>query len=444
MKRLSPTYPRQGRNIGVIHFGLGAFHRGHQAVYFDEALRQGLGEWGVFGISPRNPAVTDALRSQDFCYTVNARQDGSQNPTVIGSIFDGALFDIDDSRIKGAITSADLKIITITSTEKAYRAGVERDSMPNRLLDMLHLRFSSGLKAPTIISCDNLPSNGTYLRSVLQQSASMRELDVDFLSWLEEIAIPNSMVDRIVPAVTPAAIDEFEQDFGYRDLSLITTEPFRQWVVAPHEGSQNLGAFDVEISPDVEAFERVKLRLFNGAHSTTAYFSQLSGIEYVYQAIALPEWNSFIAALQEQLATTILAPSTIDVATYAATARARIGNSAVAHRSAQIAMDGSAKLPQRLFEAMNSLRQSNSPRHRVAFAIALWIRFLQSGLTVTDPLREELITRARHVDSFEAVAQVMQTPGLRTPIVESDWSLLAEFLGRLREEEPLHIAEQLG
>lgn len=443
MNHLSPTYSRQGRNIGVIHFGLGAFHRGHQAVYFDEALRQGLGEWGIFGISPRSTAVTDVLRSQDFCYTVNTRQGSAQSPTIVGSIFDGALFDIDDSRISGAITSADLKVITITTTEKAYRAGVERDSMPNRLLDMLQLRFSSGLKAPTIISCDNLPSNGTYLRSVLQQSASMRELDVEFLSWLEEIAFPNSMVDRIVPAITPAAIDEFEQDFGYRDLSLITTEPFRQWVVEPHQSSYDLQSLGIEVSYEVENFERLKLRLFNGAHSATAYFSQLAGIEYVYQAMALPKWSSFISLLQEQLATSFVAPESVNVIEYCANARARIGNSAVAHRSAQIAMDGSAKLPQRLFQAMNSLQVENRPRERIAFAIALWIKFLQSELSVTDPLGAELITRARDGDAYTCVREVMETPGLSMPVAEADWKMLAGFIDELQRYEPLDIAENL-
>lgn len=443
MNPLHPAYARQGREIGTLHFGLGAFHRGHQAVYLDQALRQGAGEWGIFGISPRSTQVSDALRSQNFCYTVNARQGRHQDPVVIGSIFDGGLYDLENNSLRSAILSSSLKLITITVTEKSYRVGTEPESMPNRLIDILKIRFENELAAPIIISCDNLPANGDYLRKVLEECSELRALNPDFRSWLRHIEIPNSMVDRIVPAITPLSIEEFERDFGYRDQSLISTEPFRQWVVAPHKGCNQLDDLGIEISSEVDNFEKLKLRLFNGVHSTTAYFSQLSGLEYVYQAIALPEWEAFISRLQIQLIGTFTAPTSIDVSEYCRSARLRIGNSAVAHRSAQIAMDGSAKLPQRLFQAMNFLQQSNSPRDLIAFAISLWIKFLQSGLPVMDPLGDELMKRARCGDSHLAVSQVMQTPGLDSPISEVDWPLIAQFLDDLGRFTPIDIAAKL-
>lgn len=443
MNALTPDYSRAGRKIGVIHFGLGAFHRGHQAVYCDDALRSGVGEWSIYGISPRSAQVTDALRKQDFMYTVNEREGERQNPRVIGSILDGSLYDLGNAPLSQAILSPELKLITITVTEKAYQAGIQSDSMPNRLLDILQLRFSRGLAAPVLISCDNLPANGQFLRRVLLASAHQRDLDSDFQQWLTNISTPNSMVDRIVPAITPSAIEEFEREFGIRDESLISTEPFRQWVVEPHVGDRLLADIGIEISSEVEEYEALKLRLFNGAHSTTAYFSQLSGIEYVYQAIALPKWSGFITRLQEQLANSFVAPSSLDVAKYCAQARARIGNSAVAHRSAQIAMDGSAKLPQRLFHVMNTLHQAGQPRERIAFAISLWIRFLQSGLSVTDPLAEGLLDRARVEESNRAVRQVMQTPGLQGPINEEEWPVIAGYLDQVRKFGPLAVAENL-
>ena len=443
MRKLVPAYQRQGREVGVIHFGLGAFHRGHQAVYFDEAMRNGLGEWGVFGISPRSATVTESLRKQEFCYTVNVREGSEQRPSIVGSIFDGALFDLDNSRLQRAIISPELKLLTVTVTEKAYVAGITPESMPNRLLDMLLIRFESELNAPTIISCDNLPANGEYLRQVLITSAGMRGMDGDFQGWLRNLSIPNSMVDRIVPAITPQAITEFERAFGYRDESLISTEPFRQWVVAPHPHDYALGALGIEVSPEIERYERMKLRLFNGAHSTTAYFSQLSDIDFVYQAMAIPEWNSFITRLQDQISKSFVAPDSIDPSMYSASARARISNSALAHRSGQIAMDGSAKLPQRLFRAMGSLRESGNPRERIAFAIALWVRFLQSGLQVTDPLANLLIERARNENPLDAVGMVMQTPGLPNPVHESDWPLIADALEELSNHSPLDVARNL-
>lgn len=125
MRSLLSPYERKNRPIGVIHFGLGAFHRGHQAVYFDEAIRHGLGEWGVYGISPRSAQVTDTLRKQDFLYTVNARDGENQDPQIIGSIVDGSIFDIDNVELRTAALSHELKIITITTTEKAYISGTE-------------------------------------------------------------------------------------------------------------------------------------------------------------------------------------------------------------------------------------------------------------------------------------------------------------------------------
>lgn len=443
MRSLLSPYERKNRPIGVIHFGLGAFHRGHQAVYFDEAIRHGLGEWGVYGISPRSAQVTDTLRKQDFLYTVNARDGENQDPQIIGSIVDGSIFDIDNVELRTAALSHELKIITITTTEKAYISGTELSSMPNRLIDLLSLRFNAGLPGPTLISCDNLPNNGDFLHRVLLESALNRNLDRDFQNWLAQLETPNSMVDRIVPAITGSAVDSFEKDFGYRDESLITTEPFRQWVVEPHKSGYDLSPLGVEISDDIEKFEKLKLRLFNGAHSPTAYFSQLSGIEYVYQAMQMPTWNEFIARLQEQMSRSFTPPKDVDMTNYAAVARSRIANSALAHRSSQIAMDGSAKLPQRLFTALNTLAEEKKPRERLAFAVALWIRFLQSGLTVVDPLSTELVERANSGGSHTSVAAVMTTPGLRNLVSEDEWGVIAGYLEDLGRFSPLEVAARI-
>ncbi|NDA81031.1 MAG: mannitol dehydrogenase family protein [Actinobacteria bacterium] len=443
MSNLIPSYQRSGRNVGVVHFGLGAFHRGHQAVYFDSALRSGLGEWGIYGISPRSSQVTDLLRAANFIYTVNARAGEVQSPSIIGSIFDGALYDLNNPGLIAAITSPELKLLTVTVTEKAYVADDDSTSMANRILDLLFLRFTRGLSAPTLISCDNLTENGAVLKRALEESARARELDRDFQTWVHSLSAPNSMVDRIVPAITPAAIAQFERDFGYYDSSLISTEPFKQWVVQPHPGTPELAKFGVEISDQVLRFEQLKLRIFNGAHSTNAYFSQLSGLEFVYQAMAIPSWSDFIARLQDEVSESFTAPESVEVSEYASTARARMANSAVAHRSAQIAMDGSAKLAQRLFSVANLLHDVGKPRMRVAFAIALWIRFLQSGLPVTDPLADQLITRARNTDDREAVRLVMQTPGLLNSVNPEDCAQIAEFVTELRKFTPLDIAKTL-
>lgn len=437
------SYDRTKRNVGVIHFGVGAFHRGHQAVYFDDALREARGEWGTYGISPRSAQVSATLAQQNFRYTVNARSGDVQEPRVIGSIFGGARYDLANPQLLSAIHSSELKVITITVTEKAYVATSDPESMPNRILKMLHMRYMKNLSLPTLISCDNLPANGEYLRAVLLESARQQNLGDEFLTTLETLRLPNSMVDRIVPAITPEAIDKFEKDFGYRDESLISTEPYRQWVVAPHEGSSLLSSIRVEISSEVEKFENAKLRLFNGAHSATAYFSQLSQLEYVYEAMAIPSWESFISKLQQQISTSFDAPPSMDVSEYCATARARIGNSAVAHRSAQIAMDGSAKLPQRLFRTINDLAQRNLPRERIAFAIALWIKFLQSGLPVVDPLGADLKKRAQASDSLTAVRSIMETPNLRNPVLESEWGVIASHLQELENFTPIDVAENL-
>jgi fructuronate reductase len=197
-----------------------------------------------------------------------------------------------------------------------------------------------------------------------------------------------------------------------------------------------LGELGIEVSDDVARYEKMKLRLFNGAHSSTAYFSQLSNLEYVYQAMQIPAWQGFTKELQKELSCSFTPPSGVDLAIYSDLARSRIANSAVAHRSAQIAMDGSAKLPQRLFKAINALAQENKPRDRVAFALALWIKFLASDLPIVDPLATDLRERARR---FEPVASVMQTPGLRDPVLESEWMLIDAYLQQLKRYAPIEI-----
>ena len=436
-------YSRSARPVGVLHFGLGAFHRGHQAVYFDQALRSGLGEWGIFGISPRSAQVTETLRRQNFLYTVNECEGPEENPQVIASVFDGSVFDWENSEFKKAVLSKELKVITITVTEKAYVSVPNPESMPNRLLDILKLRFETQLPLPTIISCDNLPSNGEFLERILMTSALAHGFSGEFIDALGALSIPNSMVDRIVPAITSEAINNFEKKFGYRDESLITTEKFRQWVVGHHSDKSDLGKLGIEIAENIDSYEKLKLRLFNGAHSTTAYCGQLSGIEFIYQVMRDSRWLSFLEKLQEQASLSFTPPTGIAPTRYAAIARSRMSNSALPHRTAQIAMDGSAKLPQRLFLTINDLHRLGKPREHIAFAIALWIRFLQSGLPVSDPLSEQLIKGARQKRSADSIRGVMQISELRNPVFESEWPQIGTYLDDLQRYAPMEIAARL-
>ena len=393
-----PSYDLDKVNIGVLHMGLGAFHRAHQAVFFDNVLRKGNSNFGVCAVSQRSPLVADTLAEQDCLYTVNASDHAVERPRIIGSIRESAYFPRDEQRLIDLASNPELRLITITVSEKAYL-----QSLPERLSLLLHSRFLTGGAPLAIISCDNLPSNGEYTHSVIQHAIANESSE--FKKWVEaHVRFPNSMVDRIVPAITSTRIDQFESKYGYRDLSLITAEPFSEWVIEHDEVEDELIGSGIRFVNSVAPYELAKIRLFNGVHSTLAYLGQLLSIEYVADVISDSRISEFVQRMQEdEIAQSFITPNDLNLIEYATQIRQRISNPTLLHRTKQIAMDGSQKLPQRLFSTANDLYEKSLPSSRVCLAIAIWLHYLGEAEELDDPLALELQAFSKSRDSNAAV-----------------------------------------
>ncbi len=366
--------------IRVVHLGIGAFHRAHQAPVF-EALG-----WGITAASLRSPAVRDALAPQDDLYSLVV----GEQVRVIGAVRDVIVAPEDPQAVVEALAAPETAIVTLTITEKGYRpGGIAADF----LVKGLDLRRARGFAPFTAISCDNLAHNGRVLRDAVLAAS-----DGALRDWIaEKGAFPQTMVDRIVPATDEADIAALADRIGLIDRAMVKAEPFSQWVIEDlFAGARpDFEAAGVRITADVAPWEEAKLRLLNGAHSAIAYLGGLAGIEFVWQFVALPAGRRYVEALWDELAPTLSPPPELDVAAYRAALLERFSNRALGHRTRQIAMDGSQKLPQRLLAPIAERLARAEGIGALALAVAAWIKW-QSGCTdvgeafaVDDPLARE-------------------------------------------------------
>ena len=408
-----PAYDRSAIRTGVVHLGIGAFHRAHQAAIFEAALASGDLRWGIVGVSLRSAGVRDQLVPQDGLYSLVVRQGAEQQVRIIGAVTDVLVAPEDPARVVAALASAHVHIVTLTVTEKGYRLDpatgrlIENDpdvaadltdlsaprTAPGFLVAGLKARRAAGLPPFTAISCDNLPHNGQRLRDAVLAMA--RAHDGALADWIAaEGAFPQTMVDRIVPATTEADIAALAKRIGVDDRAMVKTEPFLQWVIEDRfcGPRPDFAALGVQLTADVAPWEEAKLRLLNGAHSGIAYLGGLAEFDFVDQFVADPRGRAFVDALWDESAPTLSPPPGLDFAVYRNALMARFANSALEHRTRQIAMDGSQKLPQRLVAPLLQRRAAGQPVDRLTLAIAGWMRW-QSGIddagqpfVVDDPL----------------------------------------------------------
>jgi fructuronate reductase len=416
-----PGYDRAALGIGIVHLGLGAFHRAHQAVYTEDRLEAGEADWGICGLSLRSPAVRDALAPQDGLYTVLTRGPGGDQARIIGSVLEALTVPEQPELALSRLADPATRVISLTVTEKAYcrdasgaldeqhpdiwhdldGQGTPR-SVPGLLAAALRRRAETGAGAVTLMTCDNLPDNGRTLERVLGRFVALR--DPSLAGWMaENVSFPATMVDRIVPATTDADRAAIAA-LGYEDAWPIVAEPFSQWVIEDRFVNgrprwEEAGALMVQ---DVHAYELMKLRCLNGAHSSLAYLGSLAGIETVSEAMAEPLLADFLKVLWVRDVIPTLPPVPgIDLPGYTAELEERFRNPAIRHRLLQIAMDGSQKLPQRLLRtAAERLAQGEVPQ-RIALAVAAWMLFLlgedETGGShkIDDPIGEKLSATAR-------------------------------------------------
>lgn len=411
-----PAYDRAAVSCGVVHLGIGAFHRAHQAVVFEDAMNAGDLRWGITAASLRSPAVRDQMAPQDGFYTLVVRDGRTEQARIIGAVQKVIVAPEAPQELLRALAHADTHIVTLTVTEKGYKldpatatsiaddpqvaadlVSLDRpQTAPGYLVAALAIRRAAGLKPFTAISCDNLPHNGTRLRDAVLALARCH--DADLAGWIAtEGAFPETMVDRIVPATIAADRQALSQRLGAEDQAMVKTEPFMQWVIEDQFCSPrpDFGS-GVQITAAVAPWEEAKLRLLNGAHSGIAYMGGLAGVDHVHEVLALPEARAFVEALWDESETTLSPPPELEIAAYRRDLMARFDNPTLQHRTRQIAMDGSQKLPQRLLEPIAARPEAGQGIDALSLAVAAWIRW-QAGRddvgrthSVDDPLAEPI------------------------------------------------------
>lgn len=411
------SYDRRALTTGIVHLGIGAFSRAHLAAYTDEALAQEFGPWGICGVSMRKPDVVETLKPQDGLYAIAIRDEAGPRYQAIGALNDLAVLPEDPRAVVARMASADTRIVSLTVTEKGYchdpATGRLNAAHPDIVHDLdnraaprsaigaivaaLGARRAAGLPPFTVMPLDNLPSNGKVVRGLTLAYAAL--IDESLSAWIErEGAFPSTMVDRIVPATTPADIETVSAALGLEDRGAVVTEAFRQWVIEDvfAQGRPAWDKVGAEMTTDVGAFEFMKLRMLNGAHSSLAYLGYLSGHETVAEASADPVLSAFLEGLWREVVPTVPPPSGANLPAYARALLQRFRNPSIRHRTWQIAMDGSQKLPQRLLGTIRDRLKAGAPFDHLATGVAAWMRYVMGvdekgqPIDVRDPLAEKL------------------------------------------------------
>ncbi|WP_282047526.1 mannitol dehydrogenase family protein [Roseibium album] len=441
-------YDRSMLRPRILHIGFGAFAKAHVMVYHDEALKLDPTDWGV--VAARLNSGADELTLLDQAggvFTVGEMSDDDIMLREIGSVIrtlhpkrDGT------SALLAQIADPDMSVITLTITEKGYclangrldlnNPGIERDLAasgdPATAIGIiargLHLRKTAGLAGLTVLSCDNLPSNGRLCRQAILDFAD--RLDPELAAWVDaECRFPSSMVDRITPAMTDQSQQKLETALGRPDPNGILCEPFRQWVIedsfAGDRPAWNLAGaqFVAEVAP----FEEMKLRLLNGTHSFLAYLGALAGKETISDCMADPVFQTAAKRLMlEEQAPTLDVPAGIDVSSYADALIERFSNTALRHKTTQIASDGSQKLPQRLLAPIRQHLEANRAWPLAALAVAGWMHYCRGKsetgefLPVNDPLAARIAEFATQSDGPEYVSNMLTlTAVFETEVVGS-------------------------
>ena len=414
-----PGYDRAALSAGIVHLGLGAFVRGHLACYTEDVLEPVPEAWGITGVSLKRPDQRDRLAPQDGLYCTLQRDGDGVTARVVGCLQRVMVAPEDPGAVVRAMAAASTRIVSLTVTEKGYchdpATGLLNASHPDIVHDLAHptaprsavgllvaalrARRSTGAAPFTVLCCDNLPHNGQVLAGLAGDFAAAAGDDA-LAAWIEaEIAFPSAMVDRIVPALTDADIADAERLLGLHDAAPVSHEPFRQWVIEDRFGPGGRPAWEragVQIVADVAPFEHMKLRLLNGAHSALAYFGYLAGHETIPDAVADPVLRGYVQALWREIVPMVPAPPGVDLDAYTAALLERFGNTAIRHRTWQIAMDGSQKLPQRLLTTVRERLAAGLPIPCLALAVAAWIRYAggidEAGqpIDVRDPMAEQV------------------------------------------------------
>jgi fructuronate reductase len=441
---------------GIVHFGPGAFHRAHQADYVDRLLRDDP-RWGIAAVSLRSAGTIEALRRQRGRYTLAILDSATSFRTLAAhKLFFGPG---EGEGVRALLADPAVRIVSSTVTEKGYCLAADGTldsghpdivhdfadpAHPVSLVGWLALgladRRAAALPPFTPLCCDNMVSNGRKLRAAVLAFA--RRLDPELRDWIAgETVFPDTMVDSITPA-TGDRLRDLVREQGFDDEIPVSREAYSAWVVEDvlPEGSPDLAAAGVVLAADVGAWERAKLRILNGAHSTLAYLGLLIGHETVAEAMGDGALAGFVERLVREDIVATLEPSALDLQAYAGEILERFRNPAIGHKLAQIAWDGSQKLPYRLLDSIADTRAAGRPVERLAAAVAAWMLFIErqarAGAEIVDPLAARLAEIGRCDDPMGGLLAIRQVFPASLAEDEGVRGAIAAAAAAMRREGP--------
>ncbi len=409
-----PKYDRSQTSVGIVHFGPGAFHRGHQACYFDSLLQKDP-RWAICGAELMPTGLAEQAVPQDHLYIV-AELDARIRYRVVGSHKEYLKAHGQAEKIFQRLLDPRVRIASSTVTEKGYhldgkgeldldnpavKSDLEHPTSPNTLVgwitEGLNRRKTAKMAPFLPVSCDNMVMNGHKLHGAVLRFAEARG-DKDLLAWItDNVRFPSTMVDSITPAATDEIRDLIERETGLRDEAPVQREAFQQWVVEDvlGEGAPDLASVGVELTKDVAAYEFAKLRLLNGAHSTLAYAGLLRGSSSVGEAMADIKLSHTVELMmREDMVPTLKKTPGLNFNAYISDLLARFRNPALTHLLIQIASDGSQKLPYRILAPLSDALKNGRNIRRFTIGLGAWMRFVvreaKAGVALQDPLNEKL------------------------------------------------------
>ncbi len=465
-----PQYDRQSLRSRIVHFGFGAFHRAHQALLTDRVLNAQGGDWGICEISLfSGDQLMAQLRQQDNLYTVLEKGAQGNEARIIGVVNECLNAKLDSlAAIIEKFCEPQVAIVSLTITEKGYcidpatgkldlsqpriahdlEHPTEPHSAPGILVEALSRRRERGLLPFTVLSCDNIPDNGHVVKHAVLGMAQTRSAEL--ADWIgQQVSFPSTMVDRIVPAATDESLAEITAVLGVADPVAISCEPYIQWVIEDDfvAGRPQWEIAGVQMVQDVRPWEEMKLRMLNGSHSFLAYLGYLAGFAHIADCMRDDDYRAAARQLilSEQAPT--LNISGVDLNAYAESLLERFANPALKHRTWQIAMDGSQKLPQRMLESIRIHLQRGSDWSLLALGVAGWMRYVSgvddagAAIDVRDPLAEKIHTLVQtHAQSKRVVALLSLSEIFGTDLpadpafvqaIQSAWENLAQNGARL-------------
>ncbi|MDM7982772.1 MAG: mannitol dehydrogenase family protein [Rhizobium sp.] len=428
-----PQFDRTKLKPGIVHIGIGAFHRAHQAVFTQHALEAEFGPWGIIAVNLRSPEPVEALAAQDGLYSITTRSEAGDQSEVIGATVDWICAANDGARVLSALADPAIRVVTLTVSEKAYgldpatgrldhahqaiAADLKWPDAPvgvlGFLVEGLALRRAAGLAPYTVLCCDNLPSNGNVVRRLVLEMAQLR--DPALADWIADKGrFPCSMVDRIVPAATDTTRIRAERLLGALDALAIDTEPFLQWVIEDDfvSGRPAWEAGGAIFAGNVEPYEKMKLRLLNGTHTLLAHLGILGNLDYIRDVVAVPHLAAKARLHMEEVASTLDPVHGIDLAAYIDDLLARFSNPTIDHRNIQIALDTTQKLPQRLLAPTADMLAKGQTAGATAYAVGVWMASVKKRGDCGDPRRSEVIAAAASMGATDPSAPFFAIAGL--------------------------------